>query len=217
MVQAVRFAGRPRFLPLASSAELKAKLDEMPLQMVGEFYPSHLEFVSDEPTNSKRLFADALAQKISAVRQSLVIETPDFAAGRRVSKALTSLLEQKKSVVLLTVESPDHSATISYSILSLGSNLTGKKLKSKGAEVYFKQETLSPETLPLLEPKSEEVPWGTHCKASIFDRKNVLLGSFNYDILSEEHNSEAGIYFLNAPELASALYHLENSRPYRKQ
>lgn len=216
MVTAVRQTGVGHFVFSSEALQLKKQLSEMPDVLAGEFHPSKIMFVSDEPTNKKRLFVDELIKHLGLVQNQVVIETPDFATGRRLSTALNELLHTHKIVSLLTTDAADHSATLSYSVLSLWSYQSSQNMKNAGVNVFFKQAALSPEVLPLLDPAPKSVPWGSHCKVTVFDEKDVLFGSFNYDLLSEEHNSEAGIYFLDSPELALALRKIEASRPYRK-
>ena len=43
-----------------------------------------------------------------------------------------------------------------------------------------------------------------HCKAYVFDRKDVFIGSFNFDPRSGDINTEAGLY-IESPELAAQV------------
>ena len=51
---------------------------------------------------------------------------------------------------------------------------------------------------------SHESRAALHCKAMVFDRKAVFIGSFNLDPRSAVINTEAGLY-IESPELAQRL------------
>jgi len=64
--------------------------------------------------------------------------------------------------------------------------------------------------------KQPKNTWLTsHAKTIIIDDQDVFLGSFNFDVLSEIHNAEAGFYFDNAKELAAYLKDLQQKRTYK--
>jgi putative cardiolipin synthase len=209
-------SGNGYFKISSEALSLQNHLSGLPLHVAGEFHPPRAVFVSDEPSNRKRLFAEALATRLSRAQSEVIIETPFFAAGSLIKKTLRRLLADGKAIILLTAETHDHSATLTYSVLSFWSYYRLSALQRNGAQVFVKDSGPSPEAFPLWDEADLEKSWGSHCKVTLFDRQSVLFASFNYDLLSEEHNAEAGIYFLDSPELAAAVRKIEETRIYRR-
>lgn len=201
----------------AAALSIQEKLKHLnPPPQASIFQIAKITFVSDHPTSELRFFADFLADKIIHTTSKLTIETPNFFTDEKIGSSLHRLLRLQKSVTVYTQEASTHyfsKENLLYSMLSTNPHRI-TDLQDWGAEVHF-YNGFYPEANPLINESLKNTEWGSHCKLVIFDEKDVLLSSYNFDVVSELKNREAGFYLEDAKPLADYFLNLQASRQYQ--
>lgn len=178
---------------------------------------NNVTFVSDSPNNQQRIFVDFLASQIHR-SLSVRLESPQFCPGQRIESELLGVLEKGGKVTLIgnwslgTTLQNGMDASLAYGFAGC-SNGT-KKLQSAGAALLAKSRNFSSESYPLLDEAKVSQRWTSHAKLAIFEERNVLLSSYNFESVSETMNPEAGFYFEDAYELVNFFNMIFKSRNY---
>lgn len=213
-------------------SQLFLQINRFPKVEPKSFIVRDLKFVSDPPEAKERYFLHALLAKLKSEQNSVRIESPSYHYSHFLDDSLRELLIKKRDVTLMVGNSEPDQGLSSLVLLLLGARGTEKSLlnriKSQGARIlYLQQKPSSQEEIcPQLEPNfatenkrftelSNNTFLSNHGKAIIFDDQDVILGSFNFDVLSEIHNVEAGFYFEDGKELASYLKGIQEKRNYK--
>ena len=156
-------------------------------------------FVSDKPGEAGpgvMRCHDALMNRISAAKKTVVIETYDFFPGAESEKAFAELAKKNVKLAVLT-NSP---ATESNPMVAAYAHESARRLVKAGADVYGMGGWESPDHVDP-RPAGTYSFWGTHAKTIVIDSKDVIIGSFNFDPRSARLNTEMG-FVIDSPALA---------------
>ena len=161
------------------------------------------QFVSDYPKLKRKavgIVKNEILSRIAKAKKDITIDSPYFIMERKLDKKVEAALE--RGVELYVFTNGLHSTDAIYVSTVLYSGV--KKWIRKGAKIYiFKG--FHPDNYPLLLKSRHQARWGTHAKSFIFDYKDSLVTSFNFDPRSSNYNMEAGIFCNNDTETAALL------------
>ncbi len=147
---------------------------------------SCVRFLHDIPEHPKDC-AEAIAQQlnaaVAAAKESLLISTPYLVMSHRLRKILTTLRERGVDVVLLTNSLSTNDHTITH------------------AQYANERRWMLRAGIELWEMKG---PRMLHAKSMVIDGHRSMIGSYNFDMLSETRNSETALLIDDAG-LAGAL------------
>lgn len=166
---------------------------------------AHAEFLYDSPDKkdveagdrSGRLMHNAVMSAMRAVRAELLVVTPFFIPGSEGMKLLSSLRRRGVTVRVLTnsLEStPEPIAQSGYMHYRI-------PLLEAGVELC--EVRAHPGNVPGSDDSDHVSPDGyaLHAKIYVFDRKELFIGSTNFDERSRRLNTEIGL-FIDSPMLA---------------
>lgn len=202
----------------SKSLEIQYKLASLSQQDLPIFNISNLTFISDHPDSEHRFFVDFLTEKISSTQSQLIIETPQFFVDQKIGDSLINLLNLKIPIHIYTLsEATDYFSkeNLLYSMLANNPHKI-EEIKELGANVDFYNGYYI-EAEPILNNNLKNTKWGSHCKLVIFDEDKILLSSYNFDIVSELKNREAGFYFENAKPVVDFFLKIQSQRKYKNE
>tara|TARA_R110000868_G_scaffold64597_1_gene194027 strand:- start:12068 stop:13552 length:1485 start_codon:yes stop_codon:yes gene_type:complete len=163
-------------------------------------------FYSDKPGHGRRhrregrLLKHEIFERLKAVKDSVLIDTPYFISDDDSRPVLDNLLDAGKKVDVLTngVYSTDaiYVATVFYHYF--------KRWLRGGLKPFIYQgDALN--YYPTVSEGVQKSRWGTHSKTFVFDNDSSMIGSYNFDPRSNVYSLELA-YFCDGNEtLASSI------------
>ena len=140
----------------------------------------------------------ALSQRVSEVERELLIESPYFVLPDSVIERVGALTARGVKVRALTNSAASNDVIAAHAFYAR----TREKLLKAGFELYeLRPDTNMEKHWSVVSGKSRAA---LHCKAIVFDRKSVFIGSFNLDPRSSTLNTEIGV-MIDSPEIAGRV------------
>ena len=136
--------------------------------------------LADGPSYRHRRMRNFLIGALSESTREVLLETPYFAPGRRILRALTAASRRGASVDLVLAGRTDHP------VLRRAARSILPQLLERGISVH------------------EYEPAMMHAKVAVFDGKWAVVGTSNLDRQSFEHSYEVNL-ILEGPEIAERL------------
>jgi putative cardiolipin synthase len=195
-----RIAKEPYPYPLDQDvAGLKSELTTIFDALV--WAPGHMIF--DDPNEIKKYgrtttMTEGFYRRIGRLKNELLIEVPYFVARERGLAAVKRLHDRGVRIRVLTNSLASNDVLVAHA----GHAEHRDELIAAGVELYElrSEPAVKKRTLYL----SGSARSSLHCKAFVFDRKDVFIGSLNLDPRSGDINTEAGLY-IESPELAAQV------------
>jgi putative cardiolipin synthase len=162
----------------------------------------HSEYPNVGPENRKenRVIKHYIFDKIKNSSDHIMIDSPYFIVNDELGNALSSALSKNVEIKLLT--NSLHSTDAIY-VYAAFDSIVNKWLKQGLDSYIFKGE--KPESYDVVESLAGEARFGVHSKTFIFDRKDVVIGTYNVDPRSANYNAEMIVACENNPELANEV------------
>lgn len=174
------------------------------VELQNEFSGSceNMTFNSEYPligkmNRSERIIKHNIADRIANAKESILFDSPYFIVNDEAKTALETALENKVKVTLLTNSLNSTDAIYVYDVF----DSIVKGWIKKGMESYIYKGTV-PENYPTISEGVSHARFGVHAKSFVFDKKDVVIGTFNFDPRSANLNTEMTISCDNNPELA---------------
>lgn len=165
---------------------------------------NNLQFISEVPSFGRkrkyaRLLKDLIRKKIEEAQTSIIMESPYFIMTDEFKKVVDKTLDSKVNIKLLTnsINSTDHVFTYS----AFESQLYGMLHQHLDT---FIANGKRPDHYEVL-PEQEFAKYGIHSKTYVFDDKDFIISTFNFDPRSSDINSELLILCEDSPELAEVI------------
>ena len=183
-------------------AALKAELSTIIRGFI--WAPAHV--VYDDPASirdpGRRVMYTLLYQRFERLQTELLIESAYFIPLDRGVAKLKELVDRGVRVRVLTNSLASNDVIAAFA----GYSKRREALVRGGIELY----ELRPEPGPVRKRLfGFGGKAGLHTKAFVFDRKDVFIGSFNFDVRSSGINTEAGLY-VESPALAAQVIEFMN-------
>jgi putative cardiolipin synthase len=165
--------------------------------------PSKVE--ADEVTAETHL-GPKLHQAMDETRKEVIIVSPYFVPGEKITAYLNGLVKKGISVRILT----NSLAANDVSIVHAGYMRYREDLVNGGVELYEYKRTFSKEEMKQKKKEKKQSKWtgsshaSLHAKSFTFDGRFLFIGSFNLDARSIALNTEMGVFF-ESPEYAKAM------------
>jgi len=195
-----RLAKEPHPYPVDGDvANLKSELGNLLQRFI--WAPGHMIF--DDPNEIKEYgrtvtMTEGFYRRIDRVESELLIEVPYFVVRDRGLAAVDGMRARGVHVRVLTNSLASNDVLAAHA----GHAAKRKQLVAAGVELYELRSD------PAVEKESFRLSGSSrsslHCKAFVFDRKDVFIGSLNLDPRSGDINTEAGLY-VESPELAAQV------------
>lgn len=158
----------------------------------------HSEYpIIGKKNRSERIIKHDLSERIKNAKESVVFDSPYFIVDDESKVSLESALENKVKVKLLTNSLNSTDAIYVYAAF----DSIIKKWINKGIEAYIFKGNI-PDSYSALTPEISKARFGVHAKSFVFDSKDVIIGTFNFDPRSANLNTEMTVACDNNPELA---------------
>ena len=140
----------------------------------------------------------ALGRRVSEMERELLIESPYFVLPDRVIERLGGLVAKGVKVRALTNSAASNDVIAAHAFYAH----TREKLLKAGVELYeLRPDTDMEKHWSVVSGRSRAA---LHCKAIVFDRKSVFIGSFNLDPRSSTLNTEIGV-MIDSPQIAARV------------
>lgn len=214
-----------RFLTVADDSlteAIRAKgKEELALEYSGTC--ENMTFNSEYPiigkkNRSERIIKHDLSERIRNAKESVVFDSPYFIVDDHSKIALEQALQNKVNVRLLTNSLNSTDAIYVYAVF----DSIIKKWLGKGLEAYIFKGAV-PENYTTMTEAISHARFGIHAKSFVFDKKDVIIGTFNFDPRSSNYNTEMTVACDNNPELAKIVlddieerikgsFHLDSSK-----
>lgn len=180
-------------------------------------YRSEYPIVGKKNRNQRIIIHD-ISNRIANANESVLFDSPYFIDNDESKLALETALAKNTKVTLLTNSLNSTDAIYVYAVFD---NII-KNWISKGLETYIFKGELPNSYLGGQEHISKR-RFGIHAKSFVFDNKDVVIGTFNFDPRSATYNTEMTISCENNPELANEVandirerisfsFHLDSSK-----
>lgn len=131
-----------------------------------------------------------IAERLEHVENRVTIDSPYFILNERSLKTLKRLLDEKKSVTILTNSLGSTDAILIATVFN--SEITEWVVEDKfNAYVYSGQ--WSGET-PHIPDYAEKAVWGTHSKTFVIDDDKIIVGTYNVNNRSSFYNTEMALF-----------------------
>ncbi len=188
---------------------------KMTEQILGKvFSVQDISFISDTTYEKQRVYGDFLVDKLNVSNnQPVIIETELFYPGTRITKALESIAG--KGLLTLIVAKSNlfqrFYRTVFLDIVGAESNLS--TMKEKGALIRIYSGKMSQEVRPVFKEQQADAIWEKHSKLTLIGN-NILIGSYNYEVISENKNLEMGFYIPNRRDISDYLKSVIFTREY---
>ncbi len=159
--------------------------------------------IFDDPNEIKEhgrtvTMTEGFYRRIGRIESELLIEVPYFVVRDRGLAAVKSMRERGVHIRVLTNSLASNDVLAAHA----GHAEKRKELIAAGVELYELRAD------PAVKKESFHLSGSSrsslHCKAFVFDRKDVFIGSLNLDPRSGDINTEAGLY-IESPELAAQV------------
>ena len=163
--------------------------------------PGHMLF--DDPDEFKKYgrtttLTEVFRRRIEGLNSEVLIEVPYFVIRDRGVPAAKRLHDRGVRIRVLTNSLASNDVLAAHA----GHAEHRKELIAAGVELYeLRSEPAVKKRMFYLSGSARST---LHCKAYVFDRKDVFIGSFNFDPRSGDINTEAGLY-IESPELAAQV------------
>ncbi|MCP4764711.1 MAG: phospholipase D family protein [Gammaproteobacteria bacterium] len=169
-------------------------------------FSGKLKVIYDDPEKSLGKSEDEIVYLkslmkpyLEGVNTSLELVSPYFVPGKTGAQYLVGLVEKGIIVRVLTNSLSSTDGILAQS----GYSRHRRRLLEGGVELYeLKADSKTKASRSLR--RSGEAKSGLHAKTYIFDRKDIFIGSFNFDQRSANINAEVGIVY-EIPEMAELL------------
>ncbi len=193
-------AKEPYPYPLAEDvATLKSELTTIVDGFI--WAPGHMIF--DDPNEVKEhgrtvTMTQGFYRRIDRVESELLIEVPYFVVRDRGMDAVKTLRDRGVHIRVLTNSLASNDVLVAHA----GHADKREELVAAGVELYeLRADPAAKKKTSYLSGSSRS---SLHCKAFVFDRSDVFIGSLNLDPRSGDINTEAGLY-IESPELAAQV------------
>ena len=147
-----------------------------------------------------RVIKHDISDRIRNAKEKILFDSPYFIVDDESQSALKEALDNKTQVVLLT--NSLHSTDAVYVYAAFDSLI--KDWISAGLQAYvYKGSSLS-----VYDYASDSIAksrFGVHAKSFVFDNKDVIIGTFNFDPRSANYNTELTVGCEDNPELAHEI------------
>ena len=171
---------------------------------------AHAEAIYDSPEKAKvesgeqagRLLREHVERAAAAVRSELLIVSPYLVPGEDGMRLLTGLRSRNVRVRVLTNSLQSTDAPITFAAY----DHYRLPMLEAGIELYEVRPELGEPRMPgggSLK-SSSSTPFALHAKVFVFDRREVFVGSMNFDERSNHLNTELGV-LVDSPELAQEI------------
>ena len=163
--------------------------------------PGHMLF--DNPDEIKKYgrtttLTGVFRRRIEGLNSEVLIEAPYFVLRERAVAGAKRLRDRGVRIRVLTNSLASNDVLAAHA----GHAEHRKELIAAGVELYeLRSEPAVKKRMFYLSGSARST---LHCKAYVFDRKDVFIGSFNFDPRSGDINTEAGLY-IESPELAAQV------------
>jgi cardiolipin synthase C len=168
------------------------------------------EAIYDSPEKAKldsgekagQLLRDRVDRAAEAVRSEFLLVSPYLVPGDEGMRVLTGLRARKVRVRVLTNSLQSTDAPVTFSAY----NRYRVPMLESGIELYEVRPHLGAPNMPgggSLK-SSSATPFALHAKVFVFDRRQVFVGSMNYDERSRRLNTELGV-LIESPDLANEV------------
>ncbi|MFA6235737.1 MAG: phosphatidylserine/phosphatidylglycerophosphate/cardiolipin synthase family protein [Bacteriovorax sp.] len=149
---------------------------------------------------SERIIKHDLSERIKNAKESIVFDSPYFIVDDESRVSLEQALEKKVNIRLLTNSLNSTDAIYVYDVF----DSTIKKWIEKGIEAHIFKGVV-PENYATMSEEIAKARFGVHAKSFVFDKKDVIIGTFNFDPRSSNLNTEMTVACNNNPELAKIV------------
>ena len=148
-------------------------------------------------SRKERVIKHDISERIKNAKEKILFDSPYFIVDDESQSALKEALDNQTQVVLLT--NSLHSTDAIY-VYAAFDNLI-KKWINAGLQTYvYKGNSLS--SYEYVSPSIANSRFGLHAKSFVFDNKDVIIGTFNFDPRSANFNTELTVGCEDSPELA---------------
>jgi len=181
-----------------------AELEKEMESLYGAFVWAPGRVLWDDPASindpSLRTMAKALGRRFWELEKEVLLETAYFVPRESGAAAAEQLRSKGIRIRVLTNSLASNDVLAAFA----GYSKYRERLVAAGVELY----ELRPDAGPIRQRMFFGIRGGSraglHTKAIVFDRKDVFIGSFNFDPRSGSINTEAGL-FIESAELAAQL------------
>jgi putative cardiolipin synthase len=203
---------RRNFLKTPYAEALESKVLEYLKSKEAEFVWSPYLFVYDSPDKVEKKLANSvesirapLLDSIQSATEELLIISPYFVPRKRGVELLIAIQESGVNVIVVT----NSLAANNQPIVHGGYMPVRKQLLEAGVRLF----EVKPERV---DGGDDAVAIGAkkatlHAKAFLVDRREIFIGSFNFDPRSAYINTESGV-IIKSPELAGAIGQIFDER-----
>ncbi len=159
----------------------------------------NLSFITEKPianrsVRDQRFINNFLLDKIKKASESIIIETPYFSMSEADEAALKTALDKKVQITMLS--NGANSTDVKVTVAAVDKLL--RKWLLKGISFFlFKGEKL--DDYELTDKLSDKATLGLHAKTFIFDDRDIVIGTYNFDFFSAKYNGELMLECSNAP------------------
>jgi putative cardiolipin synthase len=165
----------------------------------------NMTFLSEYPIigksdHSERIIKHDIADRFKNAKESVLFDSPYFIVDDEARDALETALSNNVEVTLLTNSLNSTDAVYVYAAFDTLIN----KWISKGLKTYLYKGT-KPQNYDVINEEISNARFGIHAKSFVFDKKDVVIGTFNFDPRSANLNTEMTVACDNAPELAEKV------------
>lgn len=148
----------------------------------------------------QRIIKHDIADRISSAEESILFDSPYFIVDDEAKNALTTALDNKIDVKLLTNSLNSTDAVYVYGAF----DSIIKEWISKGLHPYIYKGSI-PENYATFTDQISHARYGVHSKSFVFDNRDVVIGTYNFDPRSANLNTEMTVSCDNNPELAKIV------------
>jgi len=163
---------------------------------------NNITFASEYPILSKknrphRILKKYLFDQVENAKEKVLFDSPYFIVDEDSKKSLDVALSKKLEVQLLTNGLNSTDAIYVYDVFkSIIKDWIGKGL------LAFTYKGDLPNNYEILDESVSKARFGVHAKTFVFDNKDVVIGTYNFDPRSANYNSEMVIACNDDAELA---------------
>lgn len=151
--------------------------------------------IADKKVRSQRVINEYLVEKIKVAKEKIIIETPYFTFSDLDEEALSLALSKNVEISLLT--NGANSTDVKISAAAVDQLL--RNWLAKGISfALFKGEKL--DDYEVSNKLSDDSTLGLHAKTYIFDDRDIVIGTYNFDFFSAKYNGELLVECSNAPK-----------------
>lgn len=192
------------FLSVADENFLEKVRSKGKIELQNEYQGScqNMSFNSEYPNTGEdsrpeRIIKYDILDRFSNAKESIVFDSPYFIVDNNSKRALEKALDNKVKVTLLTNSLHSTDAIFVYAVF----NDIITKWVHKGLDAYIYKGEI-PQTYQRFNEDKSKTRYGIHAKSFVFDHKDVVIGTYNFDPRSANLNAEMTISCENNPELA---------------